>query len=158
MPVARHVLECGEPIPPSAVWIDMIERTQHEDREVQGYLRCNIPTRDDPDYLEPPEAYYAENGVRYLQASVVSEPEDTPDVIGVTFIICGLTLVTVRYEASDAFEIFGQKLCKSWDRALEPSQSPSGSTRSSTAPRARSAQWRERGRDRGRRLQGRPRR
>jgi len=58
--------------------------------------------------------------VRYLQASVVSESEDTPDVTGVIFVICSPTLVTVRYDASDAFEILGEKLCKSWSHALEP--------------------------------------
>ena len=58
LPVARQVLECGEPIPPGAVWIDMIEPTQHEDQEVEGYLQCKIPTRDDPDFAETLEAYY----------------------------------------------------------------------------------------------------
>ena len=58
--------------------------------------------------------------MRYLQASVVSEPEDTPDITGVIFVICGPTLVTVRYDASDSFEILGEKLCKSWGRTLEP--------------------------------------
>lgn len=120
LPVARQVLQSGEPIPPSAVWIDMIEPTHHEDQEVQDYLGCKIPTRDDPDFLEPPEAYYAESGVRYLHASVVSEPDCTPDIIGVTFVICGPTLVTVRYDASDSFEIFGQKLARSWGYPLEP--------------------------------------
>ena len=109
LPVARQVLDCGEAIPPGAVWIDMIKPTQHEDQEVECYLQCKIPTHDD----EPLEAYYAENGVRYLQASVVGEH-------GVIFVICGPTLVTVRYEASESFEILGQKLCKSWGHTLEP--------------------------------------
>jgi len=111
--IAREVFGSGEPIPPGAVWIDMIQPTQHENQEVEDYLQCKIPARDDPDYVEPPEAYYAEDGVRYLQANVVSEP-------GVTFVICGPTLVTVRYDASASFEIFGRKLCKSRDHALEP--------------------------------------
>ena len=46
-----------------------------------------VPTKADPDYTEPPEAHYPENGVRYLQASIVSEPEETPDVTDVTFVI-----------------------------------------------------------------------
>ncbi len=120
MPVARKALEPAEPIPNGAVWIDMIEPTVAEDQQVQQHLGCTIPTRADPDFAEPPEAHYAENGVRYLHASVISEAEGTPDVAGVTFVICSATLVTVRYDASDSFEIFGQKLCKSWGRALQP--------------------------------------
>jgi len=119
-PVARRVLEPGEPIPSGAVWIDMIDPTQHEDQDVQSYLGCKVPTRGDPDYAEPPEAYYAEDGVRYLQASVISEAEGSPDLTDVIFVICGPTLVTVRYDASASFEIFGQKLCKSSGHALEP--------------------------------------
>jgi len=69
--------------------------------------------RGDPDFGEPLEAYYAENGVGYLQASVVGEH-------GVIFVICGPTLVTVRYDASNSFEILGHKLCKSWGHTLEP--------------------------------------
>lgn len=120
LPVARRVLASGEPIPPGAVWIDMIDPTQQEDEQVQGYLGCKIPTRADPDYAEPLEAYYAEDGVRYLQASVISEAAGTPGLTGVIFVICGATLVTVRYDASDSFEIFGQKLCRSSSHALEP--------------------------------------
>jgi len=70
LPVVRQVLECSDPIPPGAVWIDMIKPTQHEDQEVEGYLQCKVPTRDDPDFAEPLEAYYAENGCAiYRRAS-----------------------------------------------------------------------------------------
>ena len=52
--------------------------------------------------------------------SFVSEPEDTSDVTGVTFVLTPTTLVTVRYDPGDAFELFGQKLCKSSAQALHP--------------------------------------
>jgi magnesium transporter len=118
--IARKVLEPGEALPPGAVWIDMVEPTLDEDRDVQQYLGCKIPTRADPDYAEAPEAHYSEDGVRYLHASVISEAQDTPDVTGVTFVICDATLVTVRYDASDSFEIFGQKICRAHNLALQP--------------------------------------
>ena len=110
--IARKVMEPGEALPPDAVWIDMVEPTLAEDKEVQDYLACKIPTRADPDYAEPPEAHYSEDGVRYLSAKVISEAEGTPDVTGVTFVICDSTLVTVRYDASDSFEIYGLKICR----------------------------------------------
>jgi len=119
-PVAREVLQAVDPIPLGAVWIDMVEPTAAEDKKVELRLGCKVPSRADPDFTEPPESYYAENGVRYLQASFVSEPEDTPDVTGVTFVLTPTALVTVRYDPGDAFELFGQKLCKSGAQALHP--------------------------------------
>jgi magnesium transporter len=71
-----------------------------------------VPTKADPDYTEPPEAHYSENGVRYLHALFISEPEDTPDVTGVTFVIAPTLLVTVRYHPVETFDLFSQKLCK----------------------------------------------
>ena len=119
-PVSRRVLEAAEPVPPGAVWLDMVEPTVAEDQKVEHYLGCKIPSRADPDFAVPPESYYAENGVRYLHGSFVSEPEGTPDVTDVTFVLTPATLVTVRYDPGDAFEVFGQKLCRSGARTLHP--------------------------------------
>ena len=102
----------GLQIPPSAIWIDLIEPTVEEDRKVQEFVGVPVPTRADPDYTEPPEAHYSENGVRYLHALFISEPEDTPDVTGVTFVIAPTLLVTVRYHPVETFDLFSQKLCK----------------------------------------------
>ena len=118
--VSRDVLEPHQPIPPGAIWIDLVEPTVDEDRKVQDFVGVLIPTKADPDYAEPPEAQYAENGVRYLQASLVSEPEDTPDVTDVTFVIAPTTLVTVRYDVCESFELFGQKLARAPGHALFP--------------------------------------
>ncbi len=61
-PVARKVLEVAEPVPPGAVWLDMVEPTASEDHKVELCLGCKVPSRADPDFTEPPESYYAENG------------------------------------------------------------------------------------------------
>jgi len=80
-------------IPPSAIWIDLINPTIEEDRKVQEFVGAPVPTKADPDFTELPEAHYSENGVRYLHALFISEPEDTPDVTGVTFVIAPTALV-----------------------------------------------------------------
>jgi magnesium transporter len=118
--LARKILGRAESIPPGAVWIDMVEPTPGEDQEVERFLDCKVPSRSDPDFVEPSESYYAENGVRYLHASVVSEAANTPDVTEVTFILAPKTFVTLRYDPGEAFELFGQKLCKSPPRTLHP--------------------------------------
>ena len=91
----RKILDPAEPIPPGAVWIDMVEPTVDEDRKVEGYLGSKVPSRSDPDFAQPAESYHAENGVRYLHACVVSEAEGTPDVADVTFVLGPKALVTV---------------------------------------------------------------
>jgi len=118
--VVRSILDPAEPIPLGAVWIDMIEPTAGEDRKVQDFVGAAVPSKADPDYTEPPEAQYAEDGVRYMSASVVSEPDDTPDVVGVTFVVAPSTLVTVRYHRVDSFELFGRKLAKASGKTLFP--------------------------------------
>jgi len=116
----RKILDPVEPIPPNAIWIDMVEPTADEDQKVERYIGSRVPSRSDPDFVEPVESYYAENGVRYLHACVVSEAENTPDVIEVAFILGPKTLVTVRYDAGDAFELFGRRLGKIPATALHP--------------------------------------
>jgi Mg2+ and Co2+ transporter CorA len=116
----RKILDPVEPIPPGAVWIDMVEPTVDEDQKVERYLGSKVPSRSDPDYAQPAESYYAENGVRYLHACVVSEAEGTPDVADVTFILGPKALVTVRYDPGEAFDLFGQRLGKIPTQALHP--------------------------------------
>ena len=116
----RKILDPVEPIPPGAIWIDMVAPNADEDRKVETFLGSKVPSRTDPDFAEPSESYYAENGVRYLHASVVSEGEDTPDVAKVTFILTPKTFVSLRYDPGEAFELFGQKLGKSPPRMLHP--------------------------------------
>ena len=98
----------------------MVEPTVEEDHRVQESVGVVIPTKADPDYAEPPEAHYSEGGVRYLQASVPSEPNDTPDITDITFVVTPTALVTVRYHACDSFDLYAQKLCKVGHRALSP--------------------------------------
>ena len=119
--VRRKLLEPSEPqIPPCAIWIDLIEPTAEEDRKVQEFVGVPVPTKADPDYTEPAEALYSENGVHYLHALFISEPEDTPDVTGVTFVLAPTALVTVRYHPVETFDLFSQKLCKAQAQALFP--------------------------------------
>ena len=119
--VRRQVLEASDlQIPPGAVWIDLIEPTVEEDWKVQAFVGVPVPTKADPDYTEPPEAHYSENGVHYLHALFISEPEDTPDVTGVTFVVAPTALVTVRYHPVETFDLFSQKLCRAPAQALSP--------------------------------------
>jgi magnesium transporter len=118
--LAHQQLAADETIPPNAIWLDLSQPTIAEDRKVEDYVGTRVPTRSDLDFTEPLEIFYAENGVRYMHASVLSEPEDTPDITGVTFVMTPGVLVTVHYEPAQSFELFRQRICKSPPRALAP--------------------------------------
>ena len=119
--VQRLLIETSDPqIPPNAFWIDLLDPTIEEDRKVQEFVGAPIPTKADPEFTEPLEAHYLDDGVHYLHALFISEPEDTPDVTGVTFVIAPSALVTVRYHPIETFDLYSQKVCKAPTQSLSP--------------------------------------
>ena len=77
--VRRQLLEPSElQIPPCAIWIDLIEPTVEEDRKVQEFVGVPVPTKADPEYTEPPEAHYSENGVRICMRSLSANRRTRP--------------------------------------------------------------------------------
>ena len=111
--VGRRTLGSEEPIPPAALWIDLLAPTREEDHKVERFLGIEVPTREDQQDIEPSELLYAENGARYLTARLLSRADsDEPVLTGVTFILKEHALVTVRYEEPRAFAMFSQKACR----------------------------------------------
>jgi magnesium transporter len=67
----RRLLGAGEPLPPDTLWIDMVEPTREEDRQVERFLDISIPTREEMLDIEPSELLYTENGARYMTARLL---------------------------------------------------------------------------------------
>ena len=106
----RVTLGIGDPVPPGALWIDMVDPTREEDRKIEGFLGIEVPTREDQKDIEPSELLYAENDARYLTTRLLARADEAKPVLaGVTFILKGHILVTVRYESPKAFAMFTQK-------------------------------------------------
>ncbi len=111
--VDRRALDLAEPIPEAAIWIDLVDPTRDEDRKVERFLGIEVPTREDQRDIEPSEILYAENDARYLTTRLLCRAEeDRPILTGVTFILKGHTLITVRYENPKAFAMFAQRAAK----------------------------------------------
>jgi magnesium transporter len=108
----KHVLRGGQEIPRGVVWIDLIEPTRDEDRQVEAYLGVSIPTREEMSDIEPSELLYTENGARYMTARVVYRVEHDPEITGLTFILKDQTLVTVRYAEPKAFQMFNNRIAR----------------------------------------------
>ncbi|MCP8939043.1 magnesium/cobalt transporter CorA [Alsobacter sp. SYSU M60028] len=111
-PFERRVLERGEPIPEDVIWIDLIEPTPAEDKQVEAFLRIAIPTREEMSDIEPSELLYTEDGARYMTARVVHNVDVDPEVNGITFILRDRVLVTVRYSDPKAFQMFTNRISR----------------------------------------------
>jgi magnesium transporter len=124
----RRSLELQDPIPDDTVWLDMIRPTREEDLKVEAFMGISVPTREEMKDIEPSELLYVEDGARYMTGRVLSKVSDgdEPGLAGITFILRGNRLVTVRYEEPQAFRMYTQRAGRSTGNG--PSAVPSGET------------------------------
>ena len=101
-------------LPENAVWIDLVNPTQAEDRAVERLAGVAIPTREDMQEIEISSRLYIENSARYMTATLMCQSDTpAPKTTAVTFILAGHRLVTVRYDDPKPFIIVENKLAKS---------------------------------------------
>ena len=96
-----------------AVWIDLLNPTQEEERAVQSALRLEVPTREEMEEIESSSRLYREEEVLFLTANFLfgaDGPEygSTP----ITFVLAPQALVTVRYQTPRAFTVFALRCQK----------------------------------------------
>lgn len=109
----RHILRAGEALPSDALWIDLLEPTREEDKQVEDLLGTEIPTREDMDDIEPSELLWSENGAHYMTARILMKVQaGEPEITAVTFILKENTLVTVRYGEPKSFGMFINRATK----------------------------------------------
>jgi magnesium transporter len=109
----RHMLQPGEPLPQRVLWIDLVEPTREEDRQVEERLGIAIPTRDEMSELEPSSLLYTENGARYMTARILCHSDtESPKLVPVSFILTDKALVTVRYDEPRSFQMFASRAVK----------------------------------------------
>lgn len=101
----------GEALPQEAVWLDLLAPTPEEDRRVEQLVGIAVPTREEMQEIEISSRLYAENGARYMTASLMCRADTSePIVTPVTFILAHHRLVTVRYDEPRPFAIVAAKL------------------------------------------------
>jgi magnesium transporter len=100
-------------VPDSAIWFDLIQPTQIEDKLVESVVGISVPTREEMQEIEVTSRLYVENGARYMTATLMCQSDtDTPKTTAVTFILSGHRLITVRYDEPRPFMIVGTKLAR----------------------------------------------
>ncbi len=101
-------------LPDNAVWIDLLNPTQEEDRAVERLAGIAVPTREDMQEIEISSRLYIENSARYMTATLMCQSDtDMPKTTPVTFILAGHRLVTVRYDEPKPFALVEHKLARS---------------------------------------------
>lgn len=96
--LVRVDLKPGEPLPRDALWIDLVEPSQQEEKLVEQSLGIDVPTREEMREIEASNRLYEEGGVLYMTATIVTKLDtDLPESTQVTFILMPSTLVTNRY-------------------------------------------------------------
>ncbi|HKB00245.1 MAG TPA: magnesium transporter CorA family protein [Methyloceanibacter sp.] len=98
----------GKPkISEEAVWIDLLNPTEAEEKKVERTLKFNVPTREEQQEIEASSRLYQENGAYFMTATLLYTSEQgDPRTTPATFILAGQRLVTVRYAEPRAFPIF----------------------------------------------------
>ena len=93
-----------------AVWIDLLNPTQEEERQVQIALRLEVPTREEMQEIESSSRLYREGDALFLTAPFLYGV-DGGDLgsTAITFVLANTTLVTVRYATPRAFEVFSAR-------------------------------------------------
>lgn len=93
-----------------AVWIDLLNPTQEEERAVQNALRLEIPTREEMQEIESSSRLYREDDALFLTANFLYGV-DTGEYssTAISFVLTNTTLVTVRYATPKAFTVFGTR-------------------------------------------------
>jgi magnesium transporter len=94
-------------IPDEAVWIDLLEPTPEEERQVEQALSIDVPTREEMREIETSNRLYEDNGALYLTSTILFKADtDLPETTQVTFILAGSRLVTNRYADLLSFKSF----------------------------------------------------
>ena len=96
--LARFELRAGAAIPGEAIWLDLLEPTPSEEKQVESFLSIDVPTRDEMREIEASNRLYEEDGALYMTATVVTKLDsDLPESTQITFILSAVKLVTNRY-------------------------------------------------------------
>jgi magnesium transporter len=101
------VIAAGAAIPAEAVWLDLLEPTREEERQVEQALGIGVPTREEMREIETSNRLYEENGALYMTSTVLWKADTAlPETTQVTFILTGSRLITNRYADLLSFKSF----------------------------------------------------
>lgn len=104
----RIEIKDGLDIPANVVWVDLIEPTSTEEKEVEAYFKIDAPTREEMDKIEVMSPFYREGDAYYMTITALhNHTNDSCDSTAITFILMpNRCLVTLRYARPRSFSHF----------------------------------------------------
>ena len=99
----------GAAIPDAAIWLDLLNPTAEEEKQVEQCLAIDVPSREEMREIETSNRLYEDNGTLYLTTTVVYKVDtDLPETTQVTFILSGARLITALQRLSVAAQPMGR--------------------------------------------------
>lgn len=96
-----------------ALWIDLVNPTNEEEKLLETSLHLNIPTREEMREIELSSRLYKENELLFMTATMVAHSNSTtPHQDAVTFLLTPTQLITIRYIEPQAFKLFASMVAK----------------------------------------------
>jgi len=94
-------------VDPRVVWLDMLDPTPEEVKQVESYMGINIPTADEMAEIELSDRLYFEHGAVYMTMTTLSSTQgQAPVKTPVTFVLKDDRLITVRHKDFRSFKYF----------------------------------------------------
>ncbi len=101
-----------------AVWIDLMEPTLEEEKEVEKFLGIELPTKEEMKEIELSNRFYEEEGALYMTAAILAKSDtEEADAYEITFILSDNKLITIRYVEPTSFRLFTSQKQKCTDNA-----------------------------------------
>ena len=96
--------------PQDALWLDLLTPTREEELAVEAALSLGLPTREEMAEIELSSRLYQANGATFMTATLLARRDDDGRTDSpVTFVLAHGLLITIRYDAVRAFDIFAER-------------------------------------------------
>jgi magnesium transporter len=93
----------------SAIWIDLRDPTETDIRAVTEATGLRVPTQDEVSEIEASSRLVLRDNVLYLSMPTITL-EDGPRVVSTGFVLSPERLITVRFAASQVFDLYASRL------------------------------------------------
>ena len=95
------------PLEDDVIWIDMLDPTEDDMRQIEELLGVVLPTRESLKDIEPSSRYYTEGDAVYMTASVVMNVDfGLAHLTDIGFILAEGRLITIRHAEPKPFFLF----------------------------------------------------
>ena len=105
--LVKHPTDADPEVLAASIWLDLVEPTSDEEKNVEAALGIDIPTRGELAEIEDSSRLYQDDDATFMTATLIRRGEDDrPESSPVTFVVKGKQLITIRYHHPQAFPVY----------------------------------------------------